>query len=93
LSAPIPKPTVPSSSSSRPGHRITLAEVQQALLPHGDQYPPILSLAEAAALSRYKESTLKRKVSEGAFPTSARRGKPLRFWRDRFVYELMNSGR
>lgn len=94
MSASLPKAAVPASTSStRPGHRITLGEVQQAFLPHGDQYPPVLSLAEAAALARIKPGTLKRKVSEGAFPTSARRGKPLRFWRDRFVYELMNIGR
>jgi hypothetical protein len=91
MSAPTPKQPNPSvPESSRPGSRITMSEVQQALAPHRDQYPPLLTLIEAAALARIQPGTLKRKVSEGAFPVSARRGKPLRFLRDRFVYELMN---
>ena len=33
--------------------------------------------------------TLKRKVSEGLFRYCVKRGKPLLFWRDKFIQELM----
>jgi len=72
LSVPIPTSAVPSSS--KPAHRITLGEIPQAFHPLSDQYPPVLSLAEAASIARITPDTLKRKVSEGAFLSSARRG-------------------
>lgn len=51
--------------------------------------PPILTPAEAATLLRIKASTLYRHVSEGRYSGAVRRGKPLRFWRDRLVQEFM----
>jgi hypothetical protein len=51
--------------------------------------PPILSLGEAAHLVKLRPQTLKRKVSEGLYGKSVVRGKPLRFWRDRLVAEVM----
>jgi hypothetical protein len=51
--------------------------------------PPILSLSEAADLVKLRPQTLKRKVSEGLYAGSVVRGKPLRFWRDRLVGEVM----
>jgi hypothetical protein len=51
--------------------------------------PPILSLSEAAGLVKLRPQTLKRKVSEGLYAKSVVRGKPLRFWRDRLVMEVM----
>lgn len=51
--------------------------------------PPILSLSEAATLVKLRPQTLKRKVSEGLYARSVVRGKPLRFWRDRLVGEVM----
>lgn len=51
--------------------------------------PPILSLSEAAELVKLRPQTLKRKVSEGLYRRSVVRGKPLRFWRDRLVGEVM----
>jgi hypothetical protein len=51
--------------------------------------PPILSLGEAADLVKLAPQTLKRKVSEGLYGKSVVRGKPLRFWRDRLVAEVM----
>ena len=35
------------------------------------------------------QGTIKRLVSEGYFVNSVRRGKPIAFWRDRFVVEVM----
>ena len=51
--------------------------------------PPILTPSEAASLLRLKLSTLYRHVSEGRYNGAVKRGKPLRFWRDRLVQEFM----
>ena len=53
------------------------------------QFPPLLSLEQAAQLAHFATSTIKRLVSEGYFSNSVRRGKPIAFWRDRFVGEVM----
>jgi hypothetical protein len=83
-----------STGVGRPvGRRITLKEIQDAYESMSQSCPPILTLTQAADMANLRPSTLKRKVSEGEFKDSACRGKPLRFWRDRFVYELMNKGR
>ena len=71
--------------------KLTLAEVKAAFVSLSDEYPPILSLEKAAELAGYTPGTLKKKVSEGCFRNSASRGKPLRFWRDRFILEVMNK--
>lgn len=72
----------------RPAVRLTPQEVHAAFLSLATQYPPILSLIQAAELAGLKPSTLKRKVSDEEFADCVRRGKPLRFWRDRFVIHL-----
>ena len=51
--------------------------------------PPVLTPDEAATLLRLKLSTLYRHVSEGRYAGAVKRGKPLRFWRDRLVKEFM----
>lgn len=51
--------------------------------------PPVLIPQEATDLLRLKVSTLYRHVSEGRYAGAVRRGKPLRFWRDRLVQEFM----
>ena len=51
--------------------------------------PPILTPDEAATLLRIKKSTLYRLTSEGRFGSAVKRGKPLRFWRDRLIQEFM----
>lgn len=56
-------------------------------------FPPILSLEQAAQLAHLAPSTLKRLVSEGYFGNSVRRGKPIAFWRNRFVAEAMELDR
>ena len=53
------------------------------------QYPPILTPEEAANLLRLKVSTLYRHLSEGKYSRSVKRGKPIRFWRDRLIQEFM----
>lgn len=67
---------------------LTLAHIRQAFAVPAD-VPPILSLSEAADLVKLRPQTLKRKVSEGLYAKSVVRSKPLRFWRDRLVGEVM----
>lgn len=68
---------------------VPLAEIRKSFEGLADRYPPVLSLEQAAELSRLSPATLKRKASEGCFSNCVRRGKPLRFWRDRFVQEII----
>lgn len=65
--------------------KLTIPEIEAALA----ATPPILTPQEAAGLLRLKISTLYRHVSEGRYGGAVRRGKPLRFWRDRLVQEFM----
>ena len=65
--------------------KLTQPELEGAL----HELPPILTPPEAASLLRLKVSTLYRHVSEGRYGGAVRRGKPLRFWRDRLVQEFM----
>lgn len=53
------------------------------------RFPSVLSLDQAAQLSHFAPSTIERLASEGFFRNSVRRGKPIAFWRDRFVVEVM----
>jgi len=65
--------------------KLTQLELDSAL----SDLPPIMTPREAADLLRLKLSTLYRHVSEGRYHQAVRRGKPLRFWRDRLVQEFM----
>ncbi len=76
-------------SPIQPFADVPLADIRKAFENIGGDFPPILSLSQAAKLSHLASSTLKRKVSEGHFKLSVKRNKPLLFWRDRFVKELM----
>lgn len=67
---------------------LTMNDIREAFAVPAE-VPPILSLDEAAALVKLRPQTLKRKVSEGLYAKSVVRGKPLRFWRDRLVMEVM----
>lgn len=78
--------TAPTPRASSP---LTQREVNDAF-DKSDRFGPILTLQQAAELSHYKPSTLKRKASEGFFKGAVSRGKPLLFWRDRFVLRLWN---
>ncbi len=66
-------------------HKLTQAELESGL----KELPPVLTPSEAAALLRLKISTLYRHVSEGRYASAVKRGKPLRFWRNRLVQEFM----
>ena len=66
-------------------HRLTIEEIQKAV----GHLPAVITPPEAAQLVRLKLSTLYRHVSEGRYGRAVKRGKPLRFWRDRFIQEFM----
>lgn len=80
------KGVVPARRGS--GIKLTLSEICRAMEQH---YPPVISLDKAAEISNYRRSTLKRLISEGKFKNSVKRKKPVLFWRDRFVQELMQG--
>ena len=65
--------------------KLTQIELDAAL----GNLPPVLTAQEAAGLLRLKGSTLYRHVSEGRYRGSVKRGKPLRFWRNRLAQEFM----
>lgn len=65
--------------------KLTQQEMESSLNP----YPPILTTEEAANLLRIKVSTLYRHLSEGKYNKAVKRGKPIRFWRDRLIQEFM----
>lgn len=65
--------------------KLTQTELDIALW----NFPPVLTPGEAARLLRIKVSTLYRHVSEGRYRAAVKRGKPLRFWRDRLIQEFM----
>ncbi len=75
---------------NRRAHRRPLApdEVESAFK-NDTRFPPVLSLEQAAQLAHLAPTTVKRLASEGFFCHSVRRGKPIAFWRNRFVVEVM----
>jgi len=92
ISGPVAEGIMKDVDVVRPNKRkpLTLAEVREAFEPIAEKYPPLLGLHLAAELSGYTPLTLKKKLSEGCFRDCVSRGKPLLFWRDRFVADLMN---
>ncbi|HEY1687030.1 MAG TPA: hypothetical protein VGG19_19885 [Tepidisphaeraceae bacterium] len=67
--------------------KLTTAEI--AAVTEHLPIPPILTPHEAADLLRLKLSTLYRHACEGRYASAIKRGKPLRFWRDRLIQEFM----
>ena len=67
----------------------TTGEIHSAV--DGSAFPPILDVHQAAALLQVSIHTVYRAVSEGRFKTAVRRGKPLRFWRDRLISEFFGA--
>ena len=65
--------------------KLTQQELGSAL----HRYPPIMTLTEASELLQLKISTLYRHISEGKYNKAVKRGKPVRFWRDRLIQEFM----
>lgn len=76
----------PRQSAAR--QRLSRDEIEAAFK-NDSRFPPLLSLDQAAQLAHLAPSTIKRLASERCFRNSVRRGKPIAFWRDRFVVEVM----
>ncbi len=55
------------------------------------RFPPILTPDEAARLLRISKSTVDHMGRRGALKGSGKRGKPLRFWRDRLIREYFRG--
>jgi hypothetical protein len=72
-----------------PGRKTLSRDEVEAAFKNDTRFPPLLSLDQAAKLSHFAPSTIKRLASEGFFCNSVRRGKPIAFWRDRFIVEVM----
>ena len=62
---------------------LTSEEIARSIDPK--QFPAILTPDQASSLLQIAKTTLYRKTSEGSFRSAVRRGKPLRFWRDRLL--------
>lgn len=67
--------------------KLTQPEMESSL----KDYPPIMTPEQAADLLQLKVSTLYRHVSEGKYHRAVKRGKPLRFWRDRLIQDFMQG--
>ena len=81
----------PSSSASKAVSPLVPLEEIAAVIQQMDPVPPvILNAEEAANISRYTVGTLKKLAGEDRFPLSTIKGKPVRFWRDKFVFEVVN---
>ena len=81
------------SSNRRTSRKPLSHDEIEAAFRNNPLFPPILSLEQAAQLAHLAPGTLKRLVSEGYFGNSVRRGKPIAFWRNRFVAETMELDR
>jgi hypothetical protein len=78
-----------NSNHPEPRRKLTVKNVDIAFGTNNERYPQILSLKEAAEIAKLSPATLKRHVSEGRYANCVSRGKPLRFFRNWFVLELM----
>ncbi len=58
----------------KPFADISLPDIRKTFESLNENYPPVLSLDQAAKLAHLAPSTLKRKVSEGHFKESVKRG-------------------
>src|SRR5438045_4192774 len=84
-----PKVQIRKARPTFRGPKLSPEQVATAFANTASQYGPILNLKQAADIVGIATGTLKRWVSEGRFPRSAKRGKQLLFWRDQFVVEVM----
>jgi len=70
---------------------VPLDQVRASIALMDPQPPIILTLTEAAHIGRMAPATLKRRVNEGGFKNAVKRRKPLLFFRDSFIRELMRD--
>jgi hypothetical protein len=80
---------VPPSDYHRGGPRLKPDELQQIVALYTEKYGPILSLDEAAEITKFAKQTLRRYVCEEKFASSVFRGRPLRFITQRLIEEVL----
>jgi hypothetical protein len=84
----------PSRRPASPGGRaigLKLSGDEVTAIAEELDLPPLLTMEEAAKVARCAVNTLKRRVSEGDFTRSVKRGKPVLFHRDRFIQDVMRE--
>lgn len=81
-------PIIPNGPKAPPP-RVTPEELHQIVNFYLEQYGPILSLDEAAAIAKVAKQTLRSWVCQGCFAQAVFRGRPLRFLTHRFVPEVV----
>lgn len=72
-----------------PMAEIPIDEIASGFKGYENEFPPVLNLQQASKLAHINQSTLKRWVRERKFRGSVKTKKPMLFWRNRFVLELM----
>lgn len=87
--APAVHQAVPPSDYHRGGPRLDAEELRQITDLYVEKYGPILSLDQAAEITKLSKQTLRRKVCEGKFAASVFRGTPLRFITKRLLEEVL----
>lgn len=80
---------VPPSDYHRGGPRLSREELQGIADLYTQKYGPILSLDQAAKVTKLSKQTLRRYVCEGKFSGSVFRGRPLRFITLRLLEEVL----
>jgi excisionase family DNA binding protein len=81
--------------AARKPNRITKEEIAASFVAgdHGDTYPPILDVDQAAKLLNVPKNTIYLWNSQGRLNGCSQRiGKHLRFFRDRMISKIMNDG-
>jgi hypothetical protein len=85
---PVNDPVGPSDYH-RGGPRLKPDELQGIVQLYTDKFGPILSLEQAADVTKLSKQTLRRYVCEGKFASSVFRGRPLRFVTQRLLEEVL----
>jgi len=80
---------VTASDYHRGGPRLQPDELQRIIDFYSQSCGPILSLDQAADITKLSKQTLRRKVCEGKFAASVFRGRPLRFITQRLLEEVL----
>ena len=73
----------------RPPVHLTHDEIVEQF---GDRYGPVLGVDEVCEITGLAPATVARKLSEGWCRDCVRRGKPVRFLRDRFLHRFFGGG-
>ncbi|MCC6970567.1 MAG: helix-turn-helix domain-containing protein [Phycisphaerales bacterium] len=82
-----PSESSAASQTQRQASRLAAAPSADEILAaiDGSRYPPILTVHQVAELLQLSVHTVYKGVSEGRYRGAVKRGKPLRFWRDRVI--------